>query len=141
MRRLAAAHGIHTVLFYEDRDEVFVVNDGWEGRSAGVGDEIWIGSYADPELRLLSFFHEVGHTVSVARGLVPDYEEAPYQHYFEAVAWKVGLELAAEVGVSFSDGSLGWAREQLGTYFGASHELTPGEHLAQAIVDAGLSPA
>jgi len=102
--------------------------------------EIFLGQYEDQELRLISFFHELGHIVSTDEGKVPKYEDLPYYHYAEAVAWKRGLELAVDEGVAFSGKALEWAKEQLATYFLDDHpEKTPAKHLAQALQDAGLA--
>lgn len=105
--------------------------------SAG-GDWILLGIYNDTELRLLSFFHELGHCVNARRVLERGENrvvnpEHDYHHYSEALAWRTGLELAQAEDVEFSGASLRWARKQLGTYFRDDHpEKTPLRFLDQA---------
>lgn len=73
-------------------------------------DEIQLGIYNDPELRFLSFFHEVGHT------LVGDKfkKDVIYSEYkIEERAWEKGYELAALYNITFSDKARQWATEQL----------------------------
>lgn len=119
--------------------------EGWDEdsytncSSCAGSDEIFLGVYEDPELRMLSFFHELGHCVSAKLGQIPDYEDLPYYHYSEALAWQVGLSLASTYNIEFSPKALTWAKEQLGSYFrDGSPEATPLKHLPQALEDAGL---
>jgi len=108
-------------------------------RSFSAGDEIFMGQYADPERRLLAFFHELGHCVTWMQNEIPVFEACPYYHYPEALAWKRGIELAAEHGVTFTPESLAWARKELTSYFGdGSPEKTPLRFLEAAFRDAGL---
>jgi len=100
--------------------------------SAGA-DTIWLGTYSDVELRLISFFHELGHCLDVQRKTLPAYEDLPYYHFNEASAWKTGLALAEKEGVKFSKPAIRWAKKQLNTYFGdGSKELTPIKYLVKA---------
>jgi len=98
-------------------------------------DEIALGIYEDEELLVISFFHELGHCV----GSLPPYEECQYDHYKEARAWRVGLALAADRGITFSSRALEWAREQLTSYFKEDcPEHSPLKFLPEALREAGL---
>lgn len=100
------------------------------------GKDIFLGQYEDEELRDISFFHELGH-IAWDR---PKFSDWPYCKYNEALAWRVGLELASQLGVTFSEEALTWATEQLVSYFhDRNSEGCPTRHLPQALRDAGLS--
>ena len=77
---------------------------------------------------------------STANGLslkVP-FQEWPYPHYSETMAWKAGLSVAGERGIHFSSKALKWASEQLATYFREGEDGSPPCHLQQAQKEAGL---
>lgn len=106
-------------------------------------DLIILGIYQDPELRLISFFHELGHCLDSRQ--IPDvrkmdyWKDYPYNHYFEAKAWKIGLQIASENGINFSSNSKEWAAKQLLSYFeDDSPERTPVKYYSRALIDAGL---
>tara|TARA_R100001244_G_scaffold25113_2_gene25329 strand:+ start:5754 stop:6173 length:420 start_codon:yes stop_codon:yes gene_type:complete len=80
--------------------------------SAG-DDWVGLGVYEDDELGLISFYHELGHCLDPRRS----YPEQPYGCFFEAEAWRCGLELASFAGVNFTPAALGWATEQLKSYY------------------------
>jgi hypothetical protein len=102
-------------------------------------DEIVIGEYDDIECEVIGFFHELGHCISGKEQCLPPYENWPYHHYAEAVAWKLGLRYAADEGIEFTDKALAYAREQLSSYFMDDHpEHTPMKHLPLALRTAGL---
>jgi len=95
---------------------------------------IYLGAYKDPELRLISFFHELGHIVDVDNKLLPKYEDLPYYHFSEASAWRRGLRLATRAGIEFSENALEWAKGQLSTYFEDDNlERTPLQFLPEAL--------
>ena len=73
--------------------------------------ELWLGFYDDEELRLISFFHEMGHMLDDTL-----YKEGMTVYDFEKTAWEKGYELAKEYGIKFSRKSKGWATKQLNTY-------------------------
>lgn len=86
-------------------------------------DYICLGVYSDPELRLLSFFHELGHCVDnrCSGPRVIENPGHPYHHFHEASAWRTGLKIATKEGVTFSRQALAWAETQLSSYFKDDH--------------------
>ena len=102
-------------------------NRGW---STGV--EIFLGRFDDPEIRLLAFFHEVGHCLNE----LPD-PPWPYWHWNEVMAWQTGLREARRKGIQFSTNTLQWGQDQLRTYFQDDHpEKSPLRHLETAFETA-----
>ena len=74
------------------------------------GDEVILGIYDNPEFRLISFFHEVGHLAS--HKLMSGHN----QYEDERLAWEVGFMIAASHGVFFSEEAEDFANKQLETY-------------------------
>lgn len=75
--------------------------------------DLWLGFYDDDELRLISFFHEMGHMLDDTL-----YEDGMTVYDFEKIAWEKGYILAKEYGVKFSRKAKGWATRQLNSYKG-----------------------
>lgn len=99
------------------------------------GRNIFLGPYDREDLRCITFFHELGHIVSE----LPPPNLWPYRHYHEALAWRVGLDIAWEYNVRFSLLTLGWASWCLSTYFEAAHEdASPAVFFREALEEAGL---
>jgi hypothetical protein len=102
---------------------------GWENDkehtdySYSGGRNIYLGRYKDPELRLVSFFHELGHV------LIPqDFREKWdfNKLILEIECWSIGLEIARQEGILFSDSALKWGYGQALTYAGwEERELIP----------------
>ena len=79
------------------------------------GREIILGIFEDPERRLISFFHEVGHV------LLSDEFKEKWNYstlHLEIECWNLGIELARTDGVLFSDAALKWGYEQALGYAG-----------------------
>ena len=72
------------------------------------GEEVILGIYKDKELKLISFFHEIGHSRTNAQECTDLYE-------YEERCWKEGIKLARAEGIKFSEHALDWAKEQLKT--------------------------
>ena len=70
---------------------------------------IYLGIYDDPELELISFFHELGHYLVGSTCELDKYAS-------EKLAWMRGLAEAGRYGVKFSENALEWARKQVETY-------------------------
>jgi hypothetical protein len=80
-------------------------------------DEIFLGIYEDKELRLISFFHELGHTMLGDEG-VYEYNKYEIKFHAEIECWRIGLKYAQDLGIYFSSGALKWAYEQALSYIG-----------------------
>jgi hypothetical protein len=68
---------------------------------------IWLGIYDNPEKRLFSFFHELGHLI----GPTPSYLSCG-KMAMELLCWSFGLQYAASLGIRFSDSTLAWGYER-----------------------------
>lgn len=79
-------------------------------RSHSAGDEIYLGLYSDPELRLVSFFHELGHVLDLARRRTKFTQER--------AAWQIGFAVAKRLNLKFSLAARRWCKLQLETYRG-----------------------
>ena len=111
------------------------------GRSKHWAPKIYLGVYQDPELRLISFFHELGHVLDSDNKRCPAYEDLPYYHFCEASAWRMGLRLATRAEILFSDNAISWGKKQLATYFEDDHpERTPLKFLPEALSYAFNDP-
>ena len=75
--------------------------------------DIWLGIYDNPELKLISFMHELGHVVG-------NYTSDMSTYDCEQRAWEVGYMTAEMYGIKFSDEATSWALDQLNTYAGAT---------------------
>ena len=99
----------------EDREfrEKYIKNNGrdyLENCSFIYGsDEIVLGLYDNPEWKLVSFFHEVGH-IFVTRKYMEDFHFDSEK--IERQAWEIGYAIAASYGIFFSDETKAWAKEQ-----------------------------
>jgi hypothetical protein len=83
--------------------------DNYINSSYSTFDEIWLGIYDDEELKVVSFFHELGHIKDPIKQHDNKFDQ-------EKKAWDVGYELAKKYGITFTDKSKNWADEQLKTY-------------------------
>lgn len=87
--------------------EAFYIN-----RSNAGCYEIILGIYQDPDLRLVSFFHELGHLIAPPLGPDPELYDREFQ------AWRVGLMFALVEGYRAPPAALEWADLQLESYVG-----------------------
>lgn len=77
------------------------------------GTKIKLGLYSDEELKAISFFHELGHI------LTPDsyIESVNYNTFLiELEAWNIGLKIAIEHNLNFTDNAIAWGYEQALSY-------------------------
>lgn len=88
--------------------------DTYINRSFCSGKEIWIGIYKNEELRLASFFHEVGHIIDPIDWSLNANSTTQYKS--EAWAWEIGFRLAETHGIVFSKKTKQWAKKQVNTY-------------------------
>jgi len=111
----AKKHGIK-IIEVEEGDVHCKANglDVYLNASYICGKEIYLGIYQDEELRLLSFFHEMGHAIDDTDWSTGADKTTTYKA--EKKAWELGYKLAERNGVSFSDNAKQWANEQLEKY-------------------------
>lgn len=90
-------------------NEVGMEEEDFVNKSYIIGkDTVVLGIYDNDEQKIASLFHEIGHTL-----VVENYEE---QLNYEVEAWRIGIELATEYGISFSDETMSWINRQVDTY-------------------------
>jgi len=108
-QEIAKKYGMK-VIHVKEGDEHCEANgiDTYINKSYSCGNTIYLGIYQNSELKLLSFFHEVGHWIDKNISIIK-YER-------EKKAWKLGYKLAKQYGVFFSDRANEWANKQLNTY-------------------------
>jgi len=81
-------------------------------------DEIIYGEYDNPELLLISIFHELGHLcITLKEKEICRYHTFP----IELKSWEKGLEIAYKYNIEFSDDAIKWGYEQAFTY--CNHDL------------------
>lgn len=76
-------------------------------------NEIVIGKYKNKEMKLASFFHEVGHTL-VENSYMKAIDYSKY--LIESAAWYLGIQMASEYGISFSKPTTEWIVKNIETY-------------------------
>ena len=80
-----------------------------------IADGFILGIYDNPEFRLISFFHEVGHLL-----LSNDFKKKwKYSAlHLEVECWNLGIEYTRNEGILFSDAVIKWGYEQALGYAG-----------------------
>lgn len=88
--------------------------DFFINRSVLIGSGIIVlGKYNNKRLKLISLFHEIGHT-RVDKQFM---ELVKYDSYsIERRAWLEDLKLAKQEGITFTISEIKWAIKQLSTY-------------------------
>lgn len=115
LQTFADLHNVELIFLVSGDPECLSMGDDYYTNSSFCyGDVILIGLYDDQELKVISFFHELGHILDPDRPHVNKYE-------MEAVAWKIGIEKAKEYNILFSPETLEWADVQLETYNKPEH--------------------
>ena len=111
IKRMAEKYKVKTYLVKKG-DHFCKANglDAHLNRSDCSGNEVWVGIYENPEFKLISFFHELGHIKYCWQDDKRTYYEG------EKAAWLIGLTIAEENGVQFSVDALMWAKECLESY-------------------------
>lgn len=105
-----------TLTHLSDDDEP-LFEDTNHNRAYCAYDEIYISSFDNLEHRLISFFHELGHIDDQQSKRLGPWEKWDYYHFDEASAWRTGIRLAKDHGITFSEDTLNYAKESLSTYF------------------------
>lgn len=81
------------------------------------GDEISLNTFDDPDIELLTFFHELGHVIDYRK-----HKEIKRWHLCmiskEAIAWEIGLDIAAKEGFiwDYKSKQYNYARDCLKSY-------------------------
>ena len=76
-------------------------------------NDIVLGIYKNKEMRLASFFHEIGHTLVENTYM----ETIGYDTYLiESAAWYIGMKMASEYNVSFSKQTVKWITKNIFSY-------------------------
>lgn len=115
LKAISISHGVNKFVQIVEGDEYCQANgiESYMAQSRIAGkDEIYLGIYDDIELKIASFFHEIGHTKIT--------QEEYNTHVIvdiERMAWERGFELAKTAHyIYFSDYVHDWAEEQINTY-------------------------
>lgn len=83
--------------------------------SFNAGNEIFLGEYEDEELKLISFFHELGH-IKLTRDFVEKWNFNTL--IIELECWNIGIEEARKRNILFSDKAIRWGLNKVLTYVG-----------------------
>ncbi len=79
------------------------------------GSTFWIGEYEDEELKLISFFHELGHRI-ITQEFIKKWECNTF--IIELECWNLGFEEARKREVFFSDKAIAWGLQKAMSYVG-----------------------
>ncbi len=82
---------------------------------AQAGGTFWIGEYEDEELKLISFFHELGHTI-ITQEFIKKWEYNTF--IIELECWNLGFEEARKREIFFSDKAIAWGLQKATSYVG-----------------------
>lgn len=88
-----------------------------KNRSYIAGTDIYIGVYDNKELELISIFHEIGHIE------LPDMFSVDSNYntlLIEIECWNIGIRIAQDLGIFFTDNAIQWGYNQAMTYNGYS---------------------
>lgn len=88
--------------------------DAYIDHSYVAGKYIELGIYSDPEKKIVSFFHEMGHILTPKRV----HKRCNTVYEIEEKAWKYGYKLAKFYGIEFNKDTKDWAKAQLESYKG-----------------------
>lgn len=113
LTEIAKDYGIAIITSVQKGDEECEANgeDIYINQSYSCHGHIWIGIYEDPELELISFFHEIGHCTQTNENI-----KGLTYYQIEEDAWKRGYEIAKKYKISFSPRARRWSKKQLKTY-------------------------
>ncbi len=118
IQELAKEYGIDIIeMGDKEVEETGMGHDYFIDSSNVIGGQVSIGFYKDQEKKIISIFHEIGHTLirypeffnSIKDGRTCKTGE-------EALAWLLGIKEAHKHGFNFSDKTLEWATRNILTY-------------------------
>jgi hypothetical protein len=108
----------------EQAEESGDINNSWMA-----GKQLMMGVYDNDEFKLISLFHELGHTVEpvwLRERLDSDYFKEPnaeleilepYKYFIERQAWIEGMRIAKDIyNITFSREAIQYAKKCLATY-------------------------
>jgi hypothetical protein len=77
-------------------------------------EDIILGIFDDKDLKIASFFHEMGHTL-----IKESFEKLVNENnmLIESQAWIEGLRIAKKYGVKFSDKMFNYIMDSINTYY------------------------
>jgi Zn-dependent peptidase ImmA (M78 family) len=77
-------------------------------------EDIILGIFDDKDLKIASFFHEIGHTL-----IKESFEKLVNENnmLIESQAWIEGLRIAKKYGVKFSDKMFNYIMDSINTYY------------------------
>jgi len=110
--KIAKVYGIKELIQVKSHDKLCQANgeDSYLNHSYLIGNyRIELGIYEDKELKIASFFHEIGH-LHISGELINE----PYE--IEKRAWETGFEIAKINGYKFKPATHKWAKEQMLSY-------------------------
>lgn len=104
--RIAASYAIKV---YHDHQ------DCGTNRGVSSGRDVYLGSFDDADIKLVAFFHELGHSLSHT---VTKQDTFMSVVSSEGLAWELGFGIARDFGFkyTYSSKEMVWAREQFKTY-------------------------
>lgn len=85
-----------------------LINQSWSSYSL-----ITLGEYENKELELISFFHELGHN-KISQDFIKKWNYNTL--LIELECWNIGLEIAREINILFSDNAIKWGFNQALSY-------------------------
>ncbi len=109
-------------------DHDYQRNCGWSSHR-----EICLGEFDDPECRIISFFHELGHNrhyqlIPVERNSKIKYFKG-YGHLGnEVFSWRYAIKFLKRMNIQLSKSAYNWATTQLLTYASDRHVKEYGEY-------------
>jgi hypothetical protein len=113
IERVAKKLGMN-IIYNKDSDNDPLYND-----CSCTFPDVWIGDYSNDEFELISLFHEYGHYI-MGTGIRKNFAaEWKYNTLIiEIECWRLGLEVARNLGYLFSDEAIKFGYEKAMSYVG-----------------------
>lgn len=129
IKKLCNLYGIKIVcdMNYKEYKNLYKKLSGckeWHTNSCTLAgkDEVYIGFYKNPHLKIISVLHEIGHAITTneeADFLLKKFkntEDWVMKYQFEKLAWEKAFILAEKYNIAILKSSFIWAEKQLETY-------------------------
>ena len=88
--------------------------ESFKNKSYSCCGELILGNYDNPELKLISFFHELGHNSLISQESLED--ELISKMDTELECWRIGIAFAKKRNITFSEDAVAWGYKQAITY-------------------------